>query len=91
MCVVDILGIRMRTTIEITDEQRARLLELAAARGEKGFSHLVREAIERYLIVEGDSERRRRAEAALSVLGRLPEKAADRMEETRSRLRESWR
>jgi predicted DNA-binding protein len=39
----------MRTTIEIPDDQRARLLELAARRGEKGFSALVREALELYL------------------------------------------
>jgi hypothetical protein len=33
----------MRTTIEITPVHRARLLELAARRGVKGFSHLVNE------------------------------------------------
>ena len=81
----------MRTTIEITDEQRARLLELAAARGRKGFSFLVREAIEQYLATEGEAERRRRAEKAIAVLGTLREDEADRLEETRRKLRESWR
>ena len=36
----------MRTTIEIRDEHRAKLLEMAARRGEKGFSSIVSEAIE---------------------------------------------
>src|SRR5260370_421628 len=39
----------MRTTVEIADEHRARLVELAARRKEKGFSRIVSEAIEQYL------------------------------------------
>jgi hypothetical protein len=39
----------MRTTIEITDHQRARLLDLAARRGAKGFSRFVQEALDDYL------------------------------------------
>lgn len=81
----------MRTSIEITDEQRARLLELAAIRGRKGFSFLVQEAIERYLATEGATRRRSEADAAIAVLGTLPEEAADRFEETRKKLRETWR
>ena len=81
----------MRTTIEISDEHRARLLELAARRGQKGFSFLVREAIERYLADESEAEHREKVEAALAVLGRLSEKSAKHLEETRRRLRESWR
>src|SRR5690606_23745439 len=46
----------MRTTVEITDEQRVELLRLAAQRGEKGFSGLVREAIARYLEAEASRE-----------------------------------
>jgi len=37
------------TTVEIRDRQRAKLFELAARRGEKGFSKLVQEAIDLYL------------------------------------------
>jgi predicted transcriptional regulator len=91
MCVYCIICIRMRTTIEITDEQRARLLELAARRGQKGFSLLVREAIEQYLAAEREIERRERMDRAVAVLGTLSEDEAERMEETRRRLRESWR
>lgn len=45
----------MRTTIEIKPEHRARILELAAARGEKGFSSAVADALDMYL--EALSER----------------------------------
>ena len=91
MCMYGIYCMQMRTTIEISDEHRARLLELAARKGQKGFSFLVREAIERYLVDEGEAERRERAEAALAVLGTLSEKGAKHLQKTRRRLRESWR
>ena len=39
----------VRTTVEIPDVQRARLLELAVRRGEKGFSRLIQEAVDRLL------------------------------------------
>ena len=79
----------MRTTIEIPDEQRAKLLQLAAERGEKGFSKLVQEALEKYLDELGGQETRIRA--ALSVLGKLDEASARQMEETVRELRKSWR
>lgn len=80
----------MRTTVEIPDEIRAKLLELAARRGERGFSALVEEALERYL---RDEERRvRKAEEARSVLGTLPEDEARHLEEAVRTLRKGpWR
>ena len=39
----------MRTTIELTDEQRARLLAVAARRGLRGYSLVVQEALAAYL------------------------------------------
>jgi hypothetical protein len=80
---------RMRTTVEITDPQRARLLEIAARRGEKGFSKLVQEALDLYL--ERDAARLEVMRGALSALGRLDDGAADRLEASSRRLRESWR
>jgi metal-responsive CopG/Arc/MetJ family transcriptional regulator len=79
----------MRTTIEIPDSLRARLLHLAASRGEKGFSNLVREAVEAYLagVSAKDEGRRRAAEA----LGTLSDAEADHLEESVRRLRERWR
>ncbi|MGH9461160.1 MAG: hypothetical protein ACRD1X_08070 [Vicinamibacteria bacterium] len=79
----------MRTTVEITDEQRAKLLELAAKRGGKGFSTLVQEALERYL--EDSEEHDRRVREARSVLGKLSEKTARELETVVRRLRKTWR
>jgi predicted transcriptional regulator len=79
----------MRTTIELPDSLRARLLHLAASRGEKGFSNLVREAVEAYLAGQGAKDDGRRR--AIEALGTLPEAEADRVEESVRRLREHWR
>jgi predicted nucleic acid-binding protein len=59
----------MRTTVEITADQRARLLELAARRGEKGFSRLVQEALDEFLESRSEEEDSRRR--ALSLRGVL--------------------
>lgn len=79
----------MRTTVELTNEQRARLLQIAAERGEKGFSRLVQEAVDRYL--EEESSRRDRVRAAIAVLGTLDDEAADRMAAHARDLRGEWR
>lgn len=79
----------MRTTIDIPDEQRAKLLKLAAERGEKGFSRLVQEALERYL--DEAEEHEQRVQAALGALGTLSEEEAAVLEESVRRLRGSWR
>jgi predicted transcriptional regulator len=79
----------MRTTIELKDESRARLLAIAARRGEKGFSALIDEAVAMYLAVaDADDERRR---AALALRGRLRAAEASRLRAATSALRESWR
>jgi metal-responsive CopG/Arc/MetJ family transcriptional regulator len=79
----------MRTTIEIPDRLRARLLALAARRGEKGYSRLVEEAIARYLEEwEGRAKVVRDAQAAM---GSLSEAEADALEESVKALRERWR
>lgn len=79
----------MRTTIELSDTQRAQLLKLAAERGEKGFSTLVQEAIDQYL--EAEAHRRERVEKALAVLGTLDESAADALEASTQAVRARWR
>jgi predicted transcriptional regulator len=79
----------MRTTIEITDEQRARLLEIAARRGEKGFSRLVQEALDRYLADEGG--RKERIDAALALGGTVGQKAADALEASVREVKRTWR
>ena len=79
----------MRTTVEITDAQRAGLLELAARRGEKGFSRLVQEAVDRFLADEHAGKGR--VEAALALEGSMTAEAADGLTASIARLRRSWR
>jgi hypothetical protein len=79
----------MRTTLEISNEHRARLLELAARRGEKGFSGLVAEAIEAYLDLQSVEGGKRRTVLALE--GSLTPEEADQIRQTTQALRESWR
>jgi hypothetical protein len=79
----------MRTTVEIPDGQRARLLELAARRGEKGFSRLVQEAVDR-LLAEDDS-RGVRTKAALALEGSMGAKEADALLASVVRIRSTWR
>lgn len=79
----------MRTTIELKDESRARLLEMAARRGEKGFSTIIDEALDLYLAAAEAGEGRRRA--ALALRGSLGAREADRFRAAASALRESWR
>lgn len=79
----------MRTTIEIPDETRAKLLEIAAKRGEKGFSGIVQEALESYF--EGEERRRAKVDKALAALGTLESDEADRLEDDVRRLRATWR
>lgn len=48
----------MRTSIELSDEQRAALLALAARRGLRGYSFLIQEALARYLGIRGSARPR---------------------------------
>ncbi len=79
----------MRTTVEIQDSQRAKLLKLAAERGEKGFSRLVQEALDRYL--DEQASRGARIEVALALAGTLDAEAADALEASVRRIRSTWR
>ena len=79
----------MRTTIEIKPEHRARLLELAARRGEKGFSSVIAEAVEVYLAGGTGQERFRKR--ALRLRGTLPHDEARRLQQSSETLRGFWR
>jgi len=79
----------MRTTIELKDEHRAKLLELAARRGEKGFSDVLGEAIEVYLGTLSRDEAKR--QAAIELRGSLREADGRELREATRSLRESWR
>lgn len=79
----------VRTTIELKPEHRARLLELAARRGEKGFSSVVGEAIEAYLAQRTRNERLR--EKVLRLRGRLSGEEAERLRRRVAEVRGFWR
>lgn len=79
----------MRTTIELKSKHRARLLEIAARRGEKGFSSVIAEAIDIYLKTSEDDERVRKR--ALALRGKLRRKEAERLHRYVGRLRDFWR
>lgn len=79
----------MRTTVEITNEQRARLLDLAARRGDKGFSAVVREAIDHYLSNVGG--RNEAVQRALASQGRLSGVDGDDLDAAVREIREQWR
>lgn len=79
----------MRTTVEIRDELRGRLLEMAGRQGQKGFSRLVEEAIERFVDAEAGRDKTRRL--ALAARGTLARAEADDLAERTAGIRETWR
>jgi metal-responsive CopG/Arc/MetJ family transcriptional regulator len=80
---------RMRTTVEVTAEQRARLMAMAARRGEKGFSKLVQQALTAFLEEQSGAEEKRRRAAMLK--GVLSAHDADRLRAVTRDIRGSWR
>ena len=82
-------NLSMRTTIEIKDEHRAALLQMAARRGEKGFSSLVGEALEAYLHAQRQNTAARKK--ALTLRGALSATEAARLRRHAETVRASWR
>jgi hypothetical protein len=79
----------MRTTIEMKDEHRAALLEIAARRRLKGFSDLVEDAIASYL--KAEAARRALRRDALALKGSLSRAEGKRFRTVAAALRRSWR
>jgi len=79
----------MRTTIEMKPEHRARILELAANRGEKGFSTVVAEALELYL--EAESGRTNAIQSALALKGSMRAAEAASLLTCTRKIRADWR
>ena len=77
----------VRTTIELKPEHRARLLELAARRGEKGFSSVIQDALDAYLEAGAARERLR----SLKLRGALSATEAARLRREAEALRGFWR
>ena len=82
----------MRTTIDLTDDHRAKLLALAGRRRLRGFSALIREALEHYLEEPSNGGRTeagaRAARSARKIRTLMTETEAERM---RRRIDELWR
>jgi len=79
----------MRTTIELSEEQRSELLRLAAKRGLKGFSLLVQEALDEYL--QSEAKKLHLIEAALEMKGSFQGKSGEDFLERAEKIRSSWR
>ena len=80
----------MRTTIEISDETLRKLRELAARRGEKGYSRIIEEALGAYFGATSPEpgDNRTREERILALEGSISEEEA---EEWKAKIRESRR
>jgi metal-responsive CopG/Arc/MetJ family transcriptional regulator len=79
----------MRTTVDIDDAQRAELLRLAAQRGEKGFSSVIRDALDLY--IRHHRARKGAIDQALKVRGTFSDDEADALEHSGRELRGNWR
>jgi Arc/MetJ-type ribon-helix-helix transcriptional regulator len=79
----------MRTTVEIDDAQRGELLKLAAQRGEKGFSSVIREALD--LFIRQHRAKRELVAQALELQGSFSDDEADALEASVRELRGKWR
>jgi hypothetical protein len=79
----------MRTTIELSEEQRVELLKLAAQRGQKGYSQIIGEALDFYL--QQSSFKKEKAQEAFKLKGSLRGKEADVFETNVANLRDNWR
>lgn len=80
----------MRTTIEISEDTLRKLRELAARRGERGYSRIVEEALSVYLegVVESADERWNRLR---EIEGAWGDEEAERVRERIRESRELWR
>ena len=78
----------MRTTIELTEEQRALLHALAARRGWRGFSRVVQEAVDSYLKHHAEAEEARHT--LLLRKGAWSSEEAERTRKTIQELRTLW-
>ncbi|NPV28994.1 MAG: hypothetical protein HPY58_04910 [Firmicutes bacterium] len=77
----------MRTTIELSNEKRAKLLAIAARRGLRGYSQLINEALDFYLALE-EKKMAGELEEVLLLAGVLTEAEAAEMER---KIEEVWR
>jgi metal-responsive CopG/Arc/MetJ family transcriptional regulator len=77
----------VRTTIELSNEKRARLLAIAARRGLRGYSQLIDEALDLYLARE-EERKTEELKEILSLAGTLTDSEAAAV---KKRIEEVWR
>ncbi|QGP93963.1 hypothetical protein MGLY_33880 [Neomoorella glycerini] len=75
----------MRTTIEISNETRAKLVALSARRGLRGYSEIVNEALEEYLARAENREKE--INEILKLAGSLSEEEGQKYA---ARVKEFW-
>ncbi|BCV25680.1 MAG TPA: ribbon-helix-helix protein, CopG family [Firmicutes bacterium] len=76
----------MRTTIELDNESRAKLMALAAKRGLRGYSELVQEAVTEYLAKE--EQREQAVQEVMELSGSL---SADEAKQVEERIEATWK
>lgn len=81
----------MRTTIEISDDTLRKLRELAARRGEKGYSRIVEEALGEYLASQTPEAADERWARLRELEGAWGEEEAERVRERIRESRTQWR
>ena len=81
----------MRTTIEIADDKLVRLKQLAAERGERGFSILVDEALEEYLAQWAAESREQRRRKVAELHGAWDDETAEAVRARIAESRRQWR
>ena len=85
----------VRTTVEIADDKLIKLRKLAAERGERGYSALIDEALERFLEPSAEdpeiAQRRRQVAAIHAAAGTISDAEADEMLKSVRESRKNWR
>ena len=80
----------MRTTIELKPEHHEKLNALAAARGEKGVSGIINQAVADYLRQHGTESRKSRLAVMKQLSGMLSGKEAANAKVLAKESRDSW-
>jgi len=79
----------MRTTIELSNDQRSALHSLAAQKGLRGYSRLIREAVDLYL--KETSKKRKGNHYLLKMGGTWSEEEAHQTKKRLSEIRRNWK
>lgn len=79
----------MRTTVEIPDELRQKLMQEAARRGERGYSAVVERALRRYFDEKPGTESRRKTIQRLRGIERSMNAAQEKARA--DEVRGNWR